>query len=287
MLAAELSQALMKSQRRDGTWGYYPGRAGRLESTCWAVLALARHRAAPVDITPLRAWLTQKGWLIDVPGAPVNVAFNALAAVVLLQQVDGHKLAARIVTNLVATQGIALPKSEAIRQDNSLQAWPWVDQTFSWVEPTAWSLLALKKARQGVAPSPAVDARIRAGERMLTDRASRRGGWNYGNSNVYGQELWPYVPTTALALIAMQDRRAEAVVRAALESLQKDSETERSAVALAFAAICLRVYGVANSAIEGALVEYLEFSRSIDNVVGLAMGLYALSGSPDADAFRL
>ena len=242
LLTAELSQALADSRRPNGAWGYYPGRAGRLESTCWALLALARHRGATVDITPLRGWPAQNGWLIDVPGAPVNVAFNALAAVVLLQHPDGRTLAAPIISNLVSIQGIALPQSDAIRQDNSLQAWPWIDQTFSWVEPTAWSLLALKTARRrGIGQSSAIDLRITAGERLLVDRASRRGGWNYGNSNVYGQELWPYVPTTALALMAMQDRRAEAVVRTALQSLQKDSETERSAFALALGSICLQV----------------------------------------------
>lgn len=288
MLAAELSQVLAESQGRDGAWGYYPGRAGRLESTCWALLALARYRRAVVDIAPLRRWPAQKGWLIDVPAAPVNVAFNALAAVVLLQHPDGRTLASPIISNLVSTQGMALPQSDAIRQDSSLQAWPWIDQTFSWVEPTAWALLALKKARrQGSGQSSAIEARIQVGERMLVDRACRQGGWNYGNSNVYGKELWPYVPTTALALMAMQDRRNEAVVGAALQSLQKDSESERSAVALSLAAICLRIYGVAGPAIESGLVEYLELSRSIGNVVGLAMGLYALSGPQDADAFRI
>ena len=34
-----------------------------------------------------------------------------------------------------------------MRQDGSLQAWSWVDGTFSWVEPTAWCLLLLKKWR--------------------------------------------------------------------------------------------------------------------------------------------
>jgi hypothetical protein len=288
MLAAELSQALVDSQRRDGTWGYYPGRAGRLESTCWAILALARHQGAALDIAPLRGWPAENGWLIDVPGTPVNVTFNALAAVVLLQHPEGTRLAAPIVKNLVSTQGIALQPSDAIRQDQSLQAWPWIDQTFSWVEPTAWALLALKKAlRVGAESSSAIDARIHVGERLLVDRACRQGGWNYGNSNVYGQELWPYVPTTALGLIAMQDRRTEAVVGAALQSLQKDSQTERSAVALALAAICLRIYGVAGSAVEKGLTEHLEFSRSIGNVLGLAMGLYALSGPQHADAFRI
>jgi hypothetical protein len=288
VFAAELSGALADSQRPDGAWGYYPGKSGRLESTCWALLALARHRGAAVAVAPLRGWPAQNGWLIDVPGAPVNVAFNALAAVVLLEDPDGRTLAAPIVSNLVSTQGVALQPLGAIRQDSSLRAWPWIDQTFSWVEPTALALLALKKARRrGVGQPSAIDARIEVGERMLVDRACRQGGWNYGNSNVYGQELWPYVPTTALGLMAMQDRRTQAVVPAALQSLQKDSEIERSAVALALAAICLRIYGVAGTAIESGLVDSLELSRSIGNIVGLAMGLYALSGTQDADAFRI
>jgi hypothetical protein len=218
----------------------------------------------------------------------VNVAFNALAAVVLLQHAEGRRLAAPIISNLVSTQGVALPQSDAIRQDQSLQAWPWINETFSWVEPTAWALLAIKRARrQGGAQSSAAEARIRVGERMLADRACRGGGWNYGNSNVYGQELWPYVPTTALALMAIQDRRTEAVVGSGLQSLQRDSETERSAVALALASICLQVYGVAGSAVEHGLIESLELSRSIGNVVGVAMGLYALSGPQDADVFKI
>ena len=33
---------------------------------------------------------------------------------------------------------------------------------------------------------------------LLADRACRGGGWNYGNANVLGQDLHPYVPTTAV-----------------------------------------------------------------------------------------
>src|SRR5258706_177994 len=77
---------------------------------------------------------------------------------------------------------------------------------FSWVEPTAYALIALKKLRpvQGDGRS---DRSIAEAERMLYDRACAEGGWNYGNSTAYGVELPPYLETTALALLALQDRR--------------------------------------------------------------------------------
>ena len=49
--------------------------------------------------------------------------------------------------------------------------------------------------------------RLEQAERLLFDRQCAGGGWNYGNSEVLGQKLHAYVPTTALALLALQDRR--------------------------------------------------------------------------------
>ncbi len=63
--------------------------------------------------------------------------------------------------------------------------------------------------------------RIEIGERMLRDRACGAGGWNYGGSNVYGQELFPYVPTTALGLLAMQDHPGDPIVARALAWLSE------------------------------------------------------------------
>ena len=50
------------------------------------------------------------------------------------------------------------------------------------------------------------DTRIRDGEAVLRDRVCVDGGWNYGNSNVFGKNLPAYIPTTAIALLALQDR---------------------------------------------------------------------------------
>jgi hypothetical protein len=278
-VTTDLREVLLGLRNGDGGWGYYPGKASRLEPTCWGLLALARHGDAPVDIAPLQKWPRADGWLLDAKGAPVNYAFNALAALTLLQHPDGAGLVTPIAANLLQARGVKLEQAAALRQDNSLQAWPWIDQTFSWVEPTSWCLLLLKKLRHAQrAPSPDLAGeRIQIGERMLIDRACQTGGWNYGGSNVYGQELWAYVPTTALGLLAMQDRRDDPVVVKSLQFLQKDAATERSAPALALAMISLVVFGVNVAPFERDLLSRLDLSRSLGSTVALASSLYALS----------
>jgi hypothetical protein len=121
---------------------------------------------------------------------------------------------------------------------------------------------------------------------MLIDRVCQDGGWNYGGSNVYGQELWAYVPTTALGLLAMQDRPGHAVVVRSLAHLQKDLVNERSAVALALSAIALRVLGARDDEAMKLLAAALPESESLGSVLGLAMGLYATAEASVA-AFRV
>ena len=290
-LTTDLRDTLLGLRNADGGWGYYPGKASRLEPTCWAILALARQTGAPLELAPLQKWPREGDWFVDVKGAPINYAFNALAALTLLQHPDGSTLALPVATQLVRAKGVQLDQTTALRQNNSLQAWPWIDQTFSWVEPTALCLLLLKKLRhdqRAATPSPKPQApslldeaaeRIQIGERMLLDRACKTGGWNYGGSNVYGQELWAYVPTTALGLLAMQDHREDPTIVRSLQYLQKDAGTERSAPALALAMVCLRVFGLEVAKFEQDLLTRLDLSRALGSTVALATSLYALAES--------
>jgi len=98
----------------------------------------------PVDVERVRSWPRHDGWLVDVAGAPPNQPFNALGALTLLQEPSAAPLAQPIVSNLLAAKGERYPQDKSSTQDNSLQAWSWVEGTASWVEPTAWSLLLLK-----------------------------------------------------------------------------------------------------------------------------------------------
>jgi hypothetical protein len=279
----QIRAALLAARNPDGGWPYYPPDASRLEPTVWALLALARDADRPVEIDGLLRWPSKDGWLVDGPAdAPVNYPFNALAALACVNRVGAAPLVTAIAKQLVGAKGIALQQNEVQRQDNALQAWPWIDQTFSWVEPTAWCTLFLKKIRALSIPGAA--DRVTIAERVIRDRVCVDGGWNYGSSNVYGQELYPYVPTTAIALLAMQDQRADPAVVKSVKYLQANAGTELSSMALSLAAICFSIYGLPIDAVRAHLAGPADVSRARHNVLGLAMSLYALSENPHAMA---
>jgi hypothetical protein len=279
-IVARLRAALDEARNTDGGWGYAAGNASRLEPTIWALAARSRADGGLVDLARLRQWPKEGPWLVDVPGTPINYAFNALAALALVAHGDGVAAGDDLARALLDVRGRRFSQAAALRQDNSLQAWPWVDGTFSWVEPTSWCLLLVKKCRTRIGPAAA--ERIRVGDAMLRDRACSAGGWNYGSSNVYGQELFPYVPTTAIGVLALQDQRTDPVVVRARSWLQEHAGSEPSLTSLALAAIALRVHGLSPGA-PAALLATRFGQIAGGGTLGLAMALYALAESSSGD----
>ncbi len=172
----------------------------------------------------------------------MNYAFHGVALLALhalgIEHAGGNDV---LLAGLQRAKGDALPQSKINRQDNSLQGWSWIPGTFSWVEPTAWCLLALK--RWARVPGKAIDSsRIHEAERLLADRCSMTGGWNYGNSNMLGQELKSFVPTTAIALLAMKDKGALPEVQRSIDFLEREATRERSGSALALALMALGAF---------------------------------------------
>ena len=82
--------------------------------------------------------------------------------------------------------------------------WSWVPETASWVMPTAFAVIAIRLALQRGLIGPEAETRVRIGSEMLIDRACPAGGWNAGNSRVFGVALEPHVDATAAALLALQ-----------------------------------------------------------------------------------
>jgi len=297
----------------DGGWGYYKGKASRIEPTCWARLALG----AAHDETQVRdaaAWLSQRqqpsGWLVENSEWPINIAFNALAAFTLLAHRDqvAEDVRNRLLAAVVASKGTAAPPSDNMRQDNSLQGWSWIDATFSWVEPTCWGLLALKRWGQTLGSDPGVRpggqtrgsdpgvrpqgltpalARIAEAERLLIDRSCRPGGWNFGNATVMQQDLRAYAPTTALGLLAMQDRRGEDAVVRGLRALETLWTEEISATSLGLSLICFDVYGQPLDHLAARLAAHAEHAVTFGNHHGIAVALFALASVSQPHAFRL
>src|SRR5687767_2229564 len=266
-------QFLLRARNADGGWGYQAGKASRLEPTCWAILALGR----TLERRILEQWPCAEGLLLERHGAASNYAFHGQAMIVLralnLEHAAGNRT---LLAALQRVKGTRLPASTINRQDNSLQAWSWIDGTFSWVEPTAWCLLAQKQwsAVPGAVADP---TRILVAEQMLVDRCCAQGGWNYGNANMLGQDLKPFVPTTALVLLSLQDRKSLPEVARSVAFLEREATSERSGTALALALMALRAYGRSTAAVRDTLVAQLPTTLGLGKIAAAAMSLYALS----------
>lgn len=259
--ATDWLEVLSDAANPAGGWSYYAGKASRLEPTCWALLALAQNESRTAGNDDLHREFLERcqrpeGWLVEDPRWPVNIAFNAIVAFTWLRRQDiaAESRLQALLGSLVAAKGVRAPQSASYEQDNSLQGWAWMTATFSWVEPTAWGILALQKAvRAGVLRDEDVQPRIDEAERLLIDRCCRDGGWNFGNANVMGQDLFPHVPTTAIALLALQARRDASSVTRSLAFLEAHATDESSMLALGLSLICLRTYGRAGERVEAQL----------------------------------
>jgi hypothetical protein len=125
-----------------------------------------------------------------------------------------------------------------VRFDPLKSGWPWVPGTVSWVAPTALAILAFRAWRRQ-------STRVVAGTDMLLDRACPRGGWNAGNSVVFGVELDPHPDFTAMAALALRDsaHRRETVVRRSQDYLVARLGPSFSPYSLAWAVIALASHG--------------------------------------------
>jgi hypothetical protein len=233
----------------------------------------------------LLKWPRAGALLADPQSGEVNLTHNGQAAVTA-QALGLDDLAARLAAGLIAIKGQRLPPTDTTRQDNSLQGWPWVSDTFSWVEPTAWCLIALKRWAR-IHPTLDVAARIEEADRLLLDRACREGGWNYGNSVVLGQVLAPYVATTALTLLALRSRKDHAVVVRSLAWLCDARLDERSGLALSLTLVALSLYGEAVADVDAALDETWRRGQFLGNLMTTALALYAFAAGDRYDALAI
>ena len=293
-----LTSALIGAASPSGGWGYASGLASRLEPTCWALLALrptdlgSRHVARHLDW--LRS-LRRADGLLSHAGQPPNVAFNGVAVLVLLDepssvdpQAQSHRAMARqVVGGMLHTRGVPGRESPVSGHDDTLRGWPWLPGTASWVEPTAWCLLAVSRYRRVAADTRGGEV-VDEARRLLIDRTCEVGGWNCGTPRVFGTSLPPYVAPTSLTILALQDEVSHPVVAKALSRLRATWADEPSSIALALTSLAFEVVGQPHEEVDAALAALTERPGFSDRLVEVGMSLYALTaGIHHAAAFRL
>lgn len=282
--AASIREYLLEGRNADGGWGYVRGKTSRLEPTCCALIALGSSSGAASALT---SWPERDGLLLERAGGDPNYGFHALGLLALGASGANHQSGnAPLLSGLQHVGGMRVPPFIFVRQDTQLEGWSWIRQTVTWLEPTAWCVLALKRAR-ALGWAGVDESRLKESESVLFDRVCATGGWNYGNSNVYGRELHAYVPTTAVALLALQDRRGDPAVQRSVAFLEAHATREYSSYALGLAAIALRMYGRDVSPVLRSLERQVPITSDLGQQLGLSIALLALEERHADAAFRL
>jgi len=173
-------------------------------------------------------------------------------------------------------------QASAIRQDSSLRGWSWTPGTASWVEPTAYALIAFRCIPKKLHP-PGVSKRRQLGEKMLYDRMCPGGGWNSGNPLVYGVAGEPRVGPTAWALLALQDYRDRPENLKSVDWLEQVYPHIRGPASLVVARLCLEAYDRPLPPLEPALSELWLSNQFFRNVLVAAWAAMALSGGRDQE----
>lgn len=229
-------------------WSYRAGAAPSVEPTVLACLGLLA--TDPDPGRSLSIARTAAGWLASLqnPDGSLGVSATlrdpgwATPYAVALWAALGQDQAERdrAARWLLSERAYTSPQASNLwaGHDTSIAGWPWVPETHSWVEPTALSILALRRAGHSEHP------KVREGVRLIRDRAIAAGGWNFGSKVVLGNELRPQPAPSGLALLALAgvDGRT-AIVERAIAYLRRTLPGVRSAQSLGWGLLGLRAWG--------------------------------------------
>jgi hypothetical protein len=303
---ARLRARLLEAQQGDGGWGAAPGRRPNTESTAFAALALA-------GVTPAAREASARGvgWLIARQRADGSWPFtdqspqgawSTAPAVLALARLGGSDPAVQRGAAWLAGRkglhwtspkpgwrdrlarivGASEPPQRRPDMDTSIPGWPWLDGTFSWVEPTSLAMLALRAAGRGPTTSPQLVQRLDDGRRLLIDRATKDAGWNYGNGRALDYDLEPFPDTTAWALLALRGAPGVApLAERGLATLGRMMQENRSGLARALAALAFSAYGRDDGPVRAALAAQCAESSTdprLTDARSQALALLALAG---------
>lgn len=226
----------------DGGFSARSGEPFRSDATAWATLALSRFAPSHPLLGPARDKLT----VAQDPDGRVSIsrdheeAFWPTALSVLAWNGSPvHELhCSRGVLFLLKTTGKHWKKrsDDPIGHDPDILGWPWIEGMHSWIEPTALSVIALTATGYGQ------HDRVLEAIRMTLDRQLSHGGWNYGNTLVFGRELHPMPESAGAALAALVGQVDRGTVARSLDYLQGEVNRLGTPVSLGWALLGLAAW---------------------------------------------
>ncbi len=219
-------------------WPVLPGKAPRPDATAWVALTLAswgrqdKHWSKALDL--LTGFQLSNGSLPVFASQPEATWPTSLAVMAWSASKRHEEPMQRALDYLVKieTRHVDDP---AIAHALQLHGWPWIAKTHPWVEPSCLGLLALAAAERA-------DPRSDEALRLLMDRQLKSGGWNYGNTKVFGLDLRPQPDPSGLALMTLAGRTELKQVAHSIEYLRQQVEQIRSPRSLGLVSMGLRAW---------------------------------------------
>jgi hypothetical protein len=282
---ASLYQELVKRQLAPGGWSYLGSPQISIEATCLGALALAgldEVRSSRALQCICLHQLRNGGWPAFVPDLEPSWA-TTLALITLSVLADTSVARDHAVDWALTNKGreggwfwrYKFQFDRGVRFRPELFGWPWIEGACSWVIPTGLMMVALKQFVY-CKPRPKAKDRLRLGARMLLDRCCVGGGWNAGNSIVYGVPLPAHVESTAIALLGLQAEPNHPAIRTGMQWLEKAAESEQGPSSLSWTVLCLAAYGRDFAAVQSRLVQQLSRPHEHLNTATLALTLLAV-----------
>jgi len=276
----QLVETLLRGKRRgESCWGHQPGCEPRVEPTAFAALALSSMTPTYNELAvEAGRWIlprqTRRGGL-PMSRALTESPWATACSLLLWNATSSHPPNRQRAREWLLTVDHSTGVTPQDRARSFPAGWPWVEGTYTWVEPTALAILAL------LGDGESTHLRISEGYRMLHERALPHGGWNSGNTLLFGHELRPQTTSTALALLALAARREKSSTATdALQRLLELLDLVHSSISLGWALLALRAWDAlppnSDSLLENAASLALERHESN---LGLALLLLASSNT--------
>ncbi|QGY40296.1 hypothetical protein GM415_09220 [Pseudodesulfovibrio cashew] len=260
-------RALERNSAVPATWD-------RPDAMAWTALGLAAHGVDPELTEQLRRGLAERQ-LPDgrIPLSPQTPRAVWPTSMTLLAWREDPALAeprGKAKEFLLTHRGTSIEGlSDVVGHDATLQGWPWIDETHSWVEPTALALLAL--TGEGLATHPAV----REGVAVLRDRELPDGGWNYGNPKIYGSVLLPMPECTGIALCALRNEMSGDEAADSLAYLESEYPGLRTPLSLSWTIMGLSAFGRRPADVESKVAESFALQERYGPFESTLIGLLA------------
>lgn len=282
---------LQSIQTADGFWPYLQGHDGAIEPSCWAAIATRSEKNCRNKF--LKHILDQQnsdgGWSSDATRLNSDwttaIALMSLRALIRCSIDESFDLGVSsdvldqarkrafnwLIENrcehYTPTARFALLLWKGPEYDYE-RGWPWNPDTFDWVEPTSYALMAMREPEYSSEKS----ARIALlAEKYLLSVSCPKGGWNCGDRNPLGVVIPADMQFSALALLALKTRENEEAVKRSLRFLQERKMESRAEYA--WAALALKRYKMENS----YLLEKLTAEQSEDGSLAQNVTTHAIA----------